>query len=139
MNLLEIATIISVIATIPIYKSWAVKIWVLNKRRKVKSLESQLEFIAKLKNDKHFLILYCGQAIITVIGLLAASFMFEVMAILPTENIFQNGANLSHLFISIMAIASYITAVYKVGILHKVKEYERTCSDIETAIKKHKV
>lgn len=43
--------IIALIATIPIYKGWALSVLQWNRKRKIKSLELQLKLFNTLKND----------------------------------------------------------------------------------------
>ena len=122
------AAILSIIATIPVYKGWFYSFLQWNRERKLQSLIKTVEHYTKLKDDQHYLIGWIAQSILLVLALLASALMFEFIAVDP------KGEQLSSTFIGLMAVLAYTTSIYKLGQIAKLKDFNKTILSLNKAI-----
>lgn len=131
MSIEKYAAIIGLIATIPIYKGWLFELLIWNKSRKLSSLKTQLEMITKLKDDLSYLMTYIGQAILVVLAIVASAQVFEIFSL-------RSGNDISSIFISITSLIAYLFALNRLGILTKVREYDKYSNRLKKSIAKQK-
>ncbi|USD33770.1 MULTISPECIES: hypothetical protein [Vibrio] len=105
MTFEKFVAIVGLIATIPVYKGWVIKIWIWSKAKKVSSLEKRLAQTEKLHSDNKYLIIYIGQSILIVLALIASAQVYQLV------NIASEGADISSIFISLMSLLAYLVAV----------------------------
>ncbi|WP_158108720.1 hypothetical protein [Vibrio furnissii] len=132
MTFEKFVAIVGLIATIPVYKGWIIKIWVWSKAKKVSSLEKLLAQIEKLHSDNKYLMIYIGQSILIVLALIASAQIYQLV------NIASVGTDISSIFISLMSLIAYLVAVSCIGKLTKVKNYDKYRKEIEDKIERLK-
>ncbi|MCG7489812.1 hypothetical protein MHN79_09945 [Vibrio sp. Of14-4] len=130
MTFEKFVAIVGLIATIPVYQGWVIKIWVWGKAKKVSSLEQRLEQIEKLHSDNKYLMIYIGQSILMVLALIAIAQVYQLM------NIASDGEDISSIFISLMSLIAYLVALNCGGKLTKVKNFDKYREDINGKIER---
>ncbi len=106
MTFEKFVAIVGLIATIPVYKGWIVRVWVWSKAKKVSSLEKQLVQLEKLHSDNKYLMIYIGQSILIVLALIASAQIYQLVT-LSSE-----AADISSIFISLVSLIAYLAAIY---------------------------
>ncbi|NOH61042.1 hypothetical protein [Vibrio sp. RE88] len=130
MTFEKFAAIAGLIATIPVYKGWVIRIWVWSRAKKVSSLEKRLAQIEKLHSDDKYLMIYIGQSILIVLALIASAQIYQLV------NIASEDADISSIFISLMSLIAYLVAVSCGGKLTKVKTYDKYRKEIKGKIER---
>ncbi|USD46839.1 hypothetical protein [Vibrio sp. SCSIO 43145] len=89
MTFEKFVAIVGLIATIPVYKGWVIKIWIWSKAKKVSSLEKRLAQTEKLHSDNKYLIIYIGQSILIVLALIASAQVYQLVNIASEGRIYR--------------------------------------------------
>ncbi|EOB3921732.1 hypothetical protein ACIJC2_004655, partial [Vibrio parahaemolyticus] len=130
MTFEKFVAIVGLIATIPVYKGWIVRVWVWSKAKKVSSLEKQLVQLEKLHSDNKYLMLYIGQSILIVLALIASAQIYQLV------NLSSEAADISSIFISLVSLIAYLAAIYCGGKLTKVQNYDKYRKHIQDKIER---
>ncbi|HCE2133798.1 hypothetical protein CGI80_24375 [Vibrio parahaemolyticus] len=131
MTFEKFVAIVGLIATIPVYKGWIVRVWVWSKAKKVSSLEKQLVQLEKLHSDNKYLMIYIGQSILIVLALIASAQIYQLVT-LSSE-----AADISSIFISLVSLIAYLAAIYcGGGKLTKVQNYDKYRKHIQDKIER---
>lgn len=125
MSFETISALIALVATIPVYKGWVVLLIDMSRARKVKTLERQLTLYTELKEDFQHFVWWLGQGILYVLAFLAIALMFAVVA---SE---KDGQALASVMISISASIAYLIAAYRLGIMSRLSNYDKTIRELE--------
>jgi uncharacterized membrane protein len=126
---LLIFTVIVAILSIPTYIGNVLSFLQWNKERKLKSLEKKLQHYKMLKNDSDYFIRWVAQGILFVLASIAAALLFEGIAETSSGKI-----NLAAILIPCMAIIAYFIAIYYSGLVHRLKDYEKTIKSLTDSI-----
>ncbi|WP_000142200.1 hypothetical protein [Vibrio mimicus] len=132
MTFEKFVAIVGLIATIPVYKGWFQSALSWNKTRKIASLERRLDLIRKLHEDSKQLIVYIGQCVLAVLALIAASQVYQIVSVTAKN------PEIGSIFISILSLIAYLTAINFVGRLTQVRDFEKYSRLLESRIEKLK-
>lgn len=128
-NFYLIATIIGLIASIPVYKGYFLNILSWNRRRKKQNLIRELDFFTSLQSSDRELIGWLFKNVLKILGLLSLALMLRVAEI----------GSLSYLTVIachfIVGVSGYMVAISTLGKYSRLKKFEITTEKLKAEIK----
>lgn len=122
----------SVAAALPVFKGWFFGILSWNKLRKIRSLNTEHQFILKMKDNPQEIAAWMLHSLLIIAAILAVAIMFQGIVM------DQNGVKLASALQLAAGSVAYLFAVSTLGSYSRVKNHERSLARIENKLRELK-
>jgi len=117
-----------VVGIAALFKGEIIKGFRWKRSRKIELLNKERKHFVLLNEDFKYFVGWFSESILSVLALLAAALMFNGVAIE------QGGEYLANGFISLMSVAAYVFATYRLGQYRRLKQFTGTIEALDKQI-----